>query len=95
MSDIKRMLMSLGWTDRNASLLPDDLNLPPDPIQLQPSALWKAAVSQKHAEIIEERACHLPPNVNSGVAHISSSSFVPNKVRIVNKTYLFKSFIFF
>ena len=92
MSDIRRTLVSLGWTDRNAGLLPDDLNLSPDPIQLQPSALWKAAVSQKRAEIIEERARHLPPNVNSGVAHISSSSFVPNEVRIVNKTYLSRSF---
>ena len=92
MSDIRRTLVSLGWTDRNAGLLPDDLNISPDPIQLQPSALWKAAVSQKRAEIIEERARHLPPNVDSGAAPVSSSSFVPNEVRIVNKSYLSHSF---
>ncbi|KAF8813191.1 hypothetical protein BYT27DRAFT_7032169, partial [Phlegmacium glaucopus] len=92
MSDIRRMLVSLGWTNRNAGLLPDGLNLSPNPIQLQPSAVWKAAVSQKRAEIIEERAHHLPSNVSSGAALVSSSSFVPNEVRVVDKSYLSRSF---
>ena len=92
MSDIRRTLMSLGWTNQNASLLPDDLNLSPDPIERRPSALWKAAVAQKRAEIIEERARHLPPSNISGAAQHSSSSFVPNEVRVVNKSYLSRSF---
>jgi hypothetical protein len=92
MTDIRRTLVSLQWTDRNPDLLPDDLNLSPDPIQLQPSAQWKAAVSQKRAEIIEERARHIPPNVSSGAALVSSSSFTPNEVRVVDKSYLSHSF---
>ena len=92
MSDIRRMLVSLGWTDRNADLLPEGLNLFPDPVPPQTPALWKAAVSQKRAEILEERARHLPSDVNSQAALVSSSSFVPNSVRVVNKDYLSRSF---
>ena len=92
MSDIRRMLVSLRWTDRNADLLPEGLNLFPDPVPPQTPALWKAAVSQKRAEILEERARHLPSDVNSQAALVSSSSFVPNSVRVVNKDYLSRSF---
>ena len=56
MTEVRRMLMSLGWTNRNADLLPDGLNLSPSPVHLQTPAEWKAAVSNKRAEILEERA---------------------------------------
>ncbi|KAF8811287.1 hypothetical protein BYT27DRAFT_7278067, partial [Phlegmacium glaucopus] len=92
MSDVRRMLMSLGWTIQNKDLLPDDLNLTPDPIQLQSPAQWKATVSNKRAEILEERARHLPANVSSGAKPVSSSSFVPNDVRVVDKSYMSCSF---
>ncbi|KAF8234664.1 hypothetical protein L208DRAFT_1547674 [Tricholoma matsutake] len=89
MTDVRRMLVSLGWTKHNADLLPDKLNLSPDPIELQTPAQWKAAVTKKHAEILEERICHLPANVKAMVA---SNSFIPNDVRIVDKTYMSRSF---
>ena len=92
MSDIRRMLVSLGWTNQNADLLPEYLNLRPDPVPPRTPALWKATVSQKCAEILEERACHLPANVNPGVTLVSSCSFVPNNVRVVNKDYLSRSY---
>lgn len=70
MSDVRRMLVSLGWTNRNVDLLPDDLNISPDPIQLLPSAV----------------------NGSSGAALVSSGLFIPNEVRVVNKSYLSRSF---
>ena len=92
MTDVRRMLLSLGWTNRNADLLPDGLNLSPCPIQPQTSAEWKAAVSNKRAEILEERARNLPSNAGLDTTAHSSSSFVPNDVRVVNKSYLSRSF---
>ena len=92
MSDIRRMLVTLGWTNQNADLLPEGLNLHPDPIPPQSPALWKATVSQKRAEILEERARPLPAKPNSEAALDSSSSFVPNDVRVVNKSYLSRFF---
>jgi uncharacterized protein DUF6570/helitron helicase-like protein/PIF1-like helicase len=92
MTDVRRMLMSLGWTNHNADLLPDGLNLSHSPIQPQTPAEWKAAVSNKRAEILEERARNLPANINSDNATVSSSSCVPNDVRVVNKSYMSRSF---
>ena len=92
MTDVRRMLLSLGWTDRNADLLPDGLNLSPDPIQPQTPAQWKAAVSDKRAQILEERARNLPANVNLDTAALSSTSFVPNDVCVVNKSYMSRSY---
>ena len=92
MTDVRRMLLSLGWTDRNADLLPDGLNISPDPIQPQTPAQWKAAVSDKRAQILEERARHLPADINLDTAALSSTSFVPNDVRVVNKSYMSRSY---
>ena len=92
MTDVRRMLVSLGWTNHNADLLPDGLNLSPSPIQLQTPGEWKAAVSNKRAEILEERACNLPPNTGLDTAVLSSSSFVPNDVRVVDKSSMSRSF---
>ena len=92
MSEIRRMLVTLGWTNQNAGLLPEGLNLKPDPIPPHTPALWKATVSQKRAEVLEERARHLPANVGAALPVASSSSFIPNHVRIVNKDYLSRSF---
>ena len=47
MPDIRRMLVSLGWTNQDADLLPEGLNLNPEPITPQTPALWKATISQK------------------------------------------------
>ena len=88
MTDVRRMLVSLGWTNHNADLLPDGLNLSPSPIQLQTPGEWKAAMSNKRAEILEERACNLPPNAGLDTAALSSSSFVPNDVHVVDKSYM-------
>ena len=56
MTDMRRILVSLGWTQCDAELLPDKLNLSPDPLEPQSPAHWKAMVSKKRAEILEERA---------------------------------------
>ena len=91
MTDVRRMMVSLGWTKRNAELLPDGLNLSPDPIEPQAPAHWKAMVAKKRAEILEERAHHRPSNANPNAVP-GSSSFVPNNVHVVDKNYMTRSF---
>ena len=91
MTDMRRMLVSLGWTQCEAELLPDGLNLSPEPLELQTPAHWKATVSEKRAKILGERAQHRPSNVNTKAA-TGSSSFVPNDVHVVDKTYMTRSF---
>jgi hypothetical protein len=91
MTDMRRMLVSLGWTKCNADLLPDGLNLSPDPLEPQAPAYWKAMVTKKRAEILEERAHHRPSNANPNTVP-GSSSFVPNNVHVVDKTYMTRSF---
>ena len=91
MTEMRRMLVLLGWTRCEADLLPDGLNLSPDPHELQTPAHWKAAVSKKRAEILEERSHHRPSNI-SPKAVPGSSSFVPNNVRVVDKSYMTRSF---
>ena len=93
MTDVRRMLASLGWTNHNADLLPDGLNLSREPIRPQTPAHWKSAVSNKRAQILEERARNLPTNVGLDTKALSSSSFTPNDVRVVNKSYLSRSFL--
>ena len=64
MAEIRRVLVSLGWTKCEAKLLPDGLNISPDPLEPQTPAYWKATVSKKRAEILEVRAHHRPSNAN-------------------------------
>jgi hypothetical protein len=91
MTEMRRMLVSLGWTKCEADLLPDGLNLSPEPSEPQTPAYWKAMVSKKRAEILEERAHHLPSNLNSKAVP-GSGSFVPNNVHVVDKSYMTRSF---
>ena len=58
----------------------------PSPIHPQTPAEWKAAVSNKRAEILEERARNLP--ANAGLDTATSTLFVPNDVRVVDKSYM-------
>ncbi|KAF8234922.1 hypothetical protein L208DRAFT_1259754 [Tricholoma matsutake] len=74
--------------NQNADLFPHGLNLSPDPIEPQSPAQWKAAVMKKHAEILEERACHLPANIDSGAAPGCPTQFIPNDVHVVDKSYM-------
>jgi hypothetical protein len=91
MADIRRTLTTMGWTDRQSKLLPETLNITPDPIQIeQTPSQWKAAVAAARGEILEERARHMPPTVDSTRG---SCSFVPDDVRIVDKSYMSRSFV--
>ena len=91
MTEMRRMLVSLGWTKCEADLLPDGLNLSPEPSERQTPAYWKAMVSKKRAEILEERAHHRPSNTNPKPVP-GTSSFVPNNVHVVDKSYMTRSF---
>jgi hypothetical protein len=91
MTEMRRMLVSLGWTKCEADLLPDGLNLSPEPTEPQAPAYWKAMVSKKRAEILDERAHHRPSNTNPKAVP-GSSSFVPNNVHVVDKYYMTRSF---
>ena len=91
MNEIRRALTTIGWTDHQPNLLPETLNITPDPIQIeQTPSQWKAAVAAACGEILEERACHMPPTNSTGA---SSCSFVLNDIKVVNKSYMSCSFV--
>ena len=92
MADIRRTLTTMGWTVHQSKLLPESLNISPDPIEIeQTPSQWKAAVAAARGKILEERARHMPPTVDSSKA--TSHSFVPDEVRVVDKSYMTRSFV--
>ena len=91
MANIRHTLTAMGWTDHHSNLLPETLNITPDRIQIeQTPSQWKAAVAAARSQILEERARHMPPMVDSTRAN--SNSFVPNDVRVIDKSYMSRSF---
>src|SRR5882757_4686763 len=62
MTEMRRTLTMMGWTDDQSDLLPETLNLTPESIQIEctPSQ-WKTAVAAARGQILEERARHMPP----------------------------------
>jgi len=90
MTDMRRMLSKLSWTDCQPALLPDDLNIKPPAIDTeQTAAQWRSIVTNKCMEILEEWAQHLPPSTSSGTG---TGSFIPNDVCVVDKSYMSHSF---
>lgn len=82
---MRRTLSALGWVDCDPALLPDDWN-PDQPIDTEHTpAKWKAIVSDKCTEILEEQACHQPANSS---IRTGSATFAPNDVHVVNKSYI-------
>lgn len=95
MANMRRTLSALGWADREPTLLPDDWNpeLELEPISIkQTPAQWRAVVTSKRMEILEERARHRPANVSIETGS-ASSSFTPNDVRVIDKSYMSQSFV--
>ena len=93
MAEIRRVLVSLGWTKCEAKLLPDGLNISPDPLEPQTPAYWKATVSKRRAKILEVRAHHRHSNTNrNGVQVPGPNTFVQNSVHVVDKSYMTRSF---
>ena len=86
MTDIRRTLSALGWVDHDPALLPDDWNSDSEPIDTEHTpAKWKAIVSDKCTEILEEQARHQPANSS---IKTGSAIFAPNDVHVVNKSYI-------
>jgi hypothetical protein len=93
MAAMKDTMQGLGWTECMPELLPENFELVPPPLGITKNgAAWKAAVAQKRAEILEKRSRHMPPIANSAMC-AANSSFVPDDVRIVDKSYLSNTFV--
>jgi hypothetical protein len=95
MTAMKQTMQGLGWTESIPDLLPDHLELKPlPPGIIQPGAAWKAAVSQKRAEILDLRSRYMPSIASSvSIKCAASSHFVPDEVRVVDKSYLSCNFV--
>ena len=91
MNAINCVLTVTGWTECDAKLLQDNINLKPAaPTTIQPASQWKAAVMSKCAQVLEQRAQHLQvtkPTNNSTQAQL----FVSNEVKVVTKVHLTQS----
>ena len=76
-----------------SALLPNDLDLTPTPAEFkQPGPAWKAAVLQKHAEILEERTQHLLANAIGIDDQTKPTHFIPNEVHVVTQSYMTNTF---
>ena len=90
MSAMNCVLTVTGWTECNAKLLPDTVNLnPASATTIQSATQWKAIVMGKRAEVLEQRAQHAVKPSNDGKR---AQPFVPNEVKIVTKAHLTQSF---
>jgi hypothetical protein len=85
---MRRMLVTLGWTDCNPDLVADEALRLPAETETRSPGQWKATVATKRAEVAEERARHIPPNTGSP----NVSAFTPNDVKVVDKAYMSRSF---
>ena len=84
----ERTLKMAGWLDECVDGLPDVGSLiPVEPKQNQSSKAWRAAVLAKKQAVLNERNKHLPTNTKS-----KSSNFQPNKVDVVDKSYIDQMF---
>ncbi|RDB24423.1 ATP-dependent DNA helicase PIF1 [Hypsizygus marmoreus] len=72
-----------GWQKPQPDMLPEDLDLNPDPPHVdQTGSEWKATVMKVRSDILEQRERNLPQTVNSA-GHAKS-----NVVEVVDKSYL-------
>jgi len=92
MNAINCVLTVTGWTECNAKLLPNSINLKPAVLTMAQSASqWKAAVVSKHAQVLKQKGQHLH-TMESTNNNTKPKSFVPNEVKIVTKTHLTQTF---
>lgn len=92
MNNTRRILSSMGWSETWPSSLSKDIGLhlsPLFPTMTQAPTAWKAAIAAKWAEVLENWCRYLPPHSQSG---IKPSNFVPEEVRVVQKSYLSNTF---
>ena len=95
MSEMRATLQNIGWTENiPGSLYPVvDIGAPPPKVK-QNGVAWKRVVAQKCADVIQQCSQNMPTNTNStSDPSIASTHFVPDKVRIVKKSYLSHFFI--
>ena len=91
MAVMKDIITRTGWTEEMPNDLPEGLDLKPSPPELiQNGSLWKAAVQKKRQDILEQRAQHL--NAGSEQDQSSGQNNVPNRVRLVDKSYLERTY---
>jgi len=89
----KAKLQELGWINCRDKLLPNNLDIaPPLPEFRLPGSGWKAAISQKCAEVLEARTWHLLVNTAS-LSIMTPSHFTPNDVHVVNQAYMTNTFV--
>jgi hypothetical protein len=88
MTSIRQTLSDAGWTKTDSQLLPSDLELKPEPIAVNKTApQWKTAVLSACTCVLEERAQFLP---QAPLQSKTKPNFVPNEVKIVDKSHLEK-----
>ncbi|KAF8239960.1 hypothetical protein L208DRAFT_1556261 [Tricholoma matsutake] len=92
MNAINHVLTVTGWTECNAKLLPDGVNLTPAvPTTVQSASQWKAAVVSKCAQVLKQRGQHLHA-IKPADNNTKLKSFVPNEVKIVTISHLTQTF---
>jgi len=94
MDAMKRCMQMSGWLDDSPNGLNAVMQERIEPTVTQMGSKWKTTVSDKRKEVISERdsGASVSGTINSNLAHTTSQPFVENQVKIVDRTYLSKSF---
>ena len=94
MDAMKHCMQAAGWLEDSPNGLDTVIDKPIEPSVVQLGLKWKAAVNDKRKEVLSERN-----NSNVGSAlinfktrHAVSESFVENQVKVVDRSYLSRSY---
>ena len=88
MTSIRQTLSDAGWTKHNPEISLSGPELAPQPIAVNKSpAQWNAAVLSAHTHLLEDRAQFSPQTFLQSKTGLN---FVPNEVKIVDKSHLEK-----
>ena len=94
MHAMKHCMQATGWLDNSPNSLDSVTDKPIEPGLVQLSSKWKAAVNDKRKEVLSKRNNSNvgSASINLGTQHAVSESFVENQVKVVNRSYLSRSY---
>jgi hypothetical protein len=94
MDAMKHCMKAAGWLDNSPNGLDSVKEKPIEPSCIQLGSKWKATVNDKRKEVLSERnTCNVGTTLNKPAAgHANSETFVENQVKIVDRSYLSRSF---
>ena len=94
MDAMKHCMQAAGWLEDSPNGLDTVIDKPIEPGLVQLGSKWKAAVNDKRKEVLSERNNSNvgSASINLGTQHAVSESFVENQVKVIDRSYLSRSY---